>query len=227
MRFSLTVNWKVLFASAAGLAAVSLARALPVEQLAAAVIAEPTFAAAVSGRQDLAPLMARAVIRPLALVSGELYTAKDAQGELVGFTLWAPPGRSAFDTPEQLEMGFNEFLGHVDEEGRAFQMQVNGEVVPKFLEESLGIENAELDCYLCWFAMVREDYQRKGVCRALFDLTYEKAKATGATLALLTGTESNVAVYEKLGFKERGRQKFESPWAEWTFYCMARDANNE
>lgn len=54
--------------------------------------------AAVSGRQDLAPLMARAVIRPLALVSGELYTAKDAQGELVGFTIWAPPGRSAFDT---------------------------------------------------------------------------------------------------------------------------------
>lgn len=35
---------------------------------------------------------------------------------------------------------------------------------------------AELDCYFCWFAMVREDYQRKGVCRALFELTYEKVR---------------------------------------------------
>ncbi|KAI0631486.1 hypothetical protein C8Q77DRAFT_1127136 [Trametes polyzona] len=186
---------------------------------------EPTFTAAVSGRADLGPLMARAVIRPLARVSGELYTARDERGALVGFAIWAPPGRSAFDTPEQLDMGFNEFLGNVDEEGRAFQARVNGEEVPRFLKDSLGMDNAELDCYFCWFAMVKEEYQRKGICRALFQLVGEKAKAKGATMVLLTGTTENVAVYEKLGFKERGRREMDSPWTRWTFYCMARDTS--
>ena len=59
---------------------------------------DPSFIAALSGRLDLASQMARAVITPLARVSGELYTATDAQGTLVGCAIWAPPGRTTFDT---------------------------------------------------------------------------------------------------------------------------------
>lgn len=59
---------------------------------------DPSFIAALSGRLDLASQMTRAVITPLARVSGELYTATDAQGTLVGCAIWAPPGRTTFDT---------------------------------------------------------------------------------------------------------------------------------
>lgn len=58
----------------------------------------PDFMPMISGRPDIALSMAVGTLRPLALVSGELYTAKDENGELVGFTAWTPPGRSSFDT---------------------------------------------------------------------------------------------------------------------------------
>ena len=50
------------------------------------------------GRPDLGIAMTTGVLKPLSLISGELYTAKDENGELVGFTAWAPPGRATFDT---------------------------------------------------------------------------------------------------------------------------------
>ena len=88
--------------------------------------------------------MARGVIRAFSLIAGEMYTARDENGTLVGFTIWIPPGRDGFDrcaillflaggergdlvrtgsvcSPDQFEMGFGDFLGRLDEEGRAFQ----------------------------------------------------------------------------------------------------------
>lgn len=56
-----------------------------------------TFLAAVSGDMELAPFMSVGIIKPLALIAGEMYTAKDENGILVGFTIWVPPGRSALD----------------------------------------------------------------------------------------------------------------------------------
>ena len=41
--------------------------------------------------------MARGVIRPFSLIAGEMYTARDENGTLVGFTVWIPPGRDGFD----------------------------------------------------------------------------------------------------------------------------------
>ncbi|CDO78135.1 hypothetical protein BN946_scf184508.g1 [Trametes cinnabarina] len=183
---------------------------------------DPAFDAAVSGRRELSWIMATGVLKPLSLVSGELYTAKNEKGELVGFSGWTPPGRDVFDTPDQLEMGFSEFLSQLDEEARKFQRKMLGENIPKFVDGSLGIEKAEIKTYWCWFAYVREDYQNMGIATAIFDIVYEKAKSTGALMGLLTGGAVNVAKYEHLGFKNHGEQHFVSWWAEWTFYCLAR-----
>ncbi|KAI0660204.1 hypothetical protein C8Q70DRAFT_914049 [Cubamyces menziesii] len=167
--------------------------------------------------------MAMGVLKPLVRVSGELYTARDEDGNLIGFTVWAPPGRTAFDTPEQLEMGFADFLSQIDEEGKEFQTHLFREVLPKFVDESLEMENGEKKTYWCWYAMVRPDYQGKGIARALFSMVYEKAKATGATMALITNSRENIAKYGKLGFKELGEIDVKSPWGEWPYYCMARE----
>ena len=74
------------------------------------------------------------------------------------------------------------------------------EMLPKFVDESLEMENVSHRCsfaskkskltaddrdwgcqgeketYWCWYAMVRPDYQGKGIARALFDMVYEKVR---------------------------------------------------
>ncbi|KAJ8497061.1 hypothetical protein ONZ51_g734 [Trametes cubensis] len=182
-----------------------------------------SFMGATSGRLDLALPMAMGVLKPLVRVSGELYTARDEDGNLIGFTVWAPPGRTAFDTPEQLEMGFADFLSQIDEEGKEFQTHLFQEILPAWLARDLGIEDAEREYYWCWFAMVREDHHNKGICRVLFDMTYAKARLTGATMALITDSHDNVAKYEKLGFAKRGEQKVTSPYGDWSLWCMSRE----
>ncbi|KAH9895927.1 hypothetical protein C8Q73DRAFT_789723 [Cubamyces lactineus] len=171
--------------------------------------------------------MTTGVLKPLSLISGELYTAKDENGELVGFVAWTPPGRETFDTPDQLEMGYIDFVKQLDAESRKFQSRLFREELPTFVNESLGMENGEKDTYWCWYAMVRPDYQSKGIARALFNMVYEKAKTTGATMALITNSRENVAKYGKLGFKERGEINVKSPWGEWPYYCMARETKDE
>ncbi|KAJ3011029.1 hypothetical protein NUW54_g2305 [Trametes sanguinea] len=155
---------------------------------------DQAFEAAVAGRHDLAWIMANGIIRPMSLVSGELYTAKDDKGELVGFTLWTPPGRDSFDTPDQLEIGFGDFMSKLDEGDRDFLGRLLGEAVPAFVDGALGIE---------------------------------KAKSTGAVMGLLTQAAANVAKYEHLGFNVYGQESFDSPWASWTFYCMARRTSGD
>ncbi|KAI0325764.1 hypothetical protein GY45DRAFT_1329874 [Cubamyces sp. BRFM 1775] len=122
-------------------------------------------------------------------------------------------------------MGIRDFLNQLDDDGKAFQTYLFKEELPKFADKSLGIQNGERNCYWCWFAMVREDYQCKGVCRALFEMVYEKAKSTGSTMALITNTRENVVKYERLGLMKRGEQLFQSPWTDWVYYCVARETN--
>ena len=80
------------------------------------------------------------------------------------------------------------------------------EVLPKFVDESLEMENVshgwssasdsakpkltsgdrdwgcqgEKKTYWCWYAMVRPDYQGKGIARALFSMVYEKVRPTAS-----------------------------------------------
>ncbi|TFK82903.1 hypothetical protein K466DRAFT_499446 [Polyporus arcularius HHB13444] len=171
--------------------------------------------------------MSLGVIKPLALVSGEMYTAKNEHGKLIGFTLWGPPGRDVFDTPDQLEMGYQEYLQQLDDEARKFQAEMMGKTIPRFIDSTLEMDKAVLNTYWCWFAMVRKEDQGKGLCQEMFNLTYEKAKAIGATMGLITGSTHNVMIYEKMGLRLRGKEKMSSPWADWTFYSMSRDTMGE
>ena len=40
------------------------------------------------------------------------------------------------------------------------------------------VPQAELNAYWCWFAMVREDYQGKGICHRMFDMVYDKVSSS-------------------------------------------------
>ncbi|OBZ73322.1 hypothetical protein A0H81_06837 [Grifola frondosa] len=191
------------------------------------MVADPAAIALTGGNIGLIPTMARAMIKPAALLAGDVYTATDENGVLIGFTIWIRPGEVLFATEEQRAMGFYGFLDKLSDEGKVYYPQVLGKDFPKFIDESVGVPSTEMASYWCYFAMVRADYQGKGVAKALFGLAYEKAKKNGDMMALATTNVRNVAIYEKIGMKVKGHTVMPSPWKEWPAWTFARDTKVE
>ncbi|KAI0041332.1 hypothetical protein FA95DRAFT_709287 [Auriscalpium vulgare] len=183
--------------------------------------ADPAAIAFTAGNISLIEVMARAMIKPIAFVAGDMYTATDDKGELVGFTLFLPPGQNLFITEEQRQLGFYDFMGQLSDEGKVYYPTVLGKDFPAFIDESVGIKETELNTYWCSFAMVRKDYQGKGVAKAMFELAFEKAKTLGVPVALATTNIINVTIYEKIGFELKGYKIMPSPWADWPAWIFA------
>ncbi|OCH89783.1 hypothetical protein OBBRIDRAFT_793938 [Obba rivulosa] len=185
--------------------------------------AGPAAISLTAGKLELMQPMARAMIRPLALLAGEMYTATDENGSLVGFTLWLPPGENMFTTEEQRQMGLYEFMNALPEEGKAYYSTTLGQDFPKVVDEYIGIPSAQTACYWCNFAMVRADYQGKGVAKALFQLVFHKAKEMGAVVGLGTTNLRNVEIYKKIGLTLRGHRYMHSPWGDWPTWIFSKD----
>ncbi|KAI8994101.1 hypothetical protein BD414DRAFT_436640 [Trametes punicea] len=193
---------------------------------------DPASLGKTAGKIHLGERAAFGLLKSLALVTGEFYTARDESGELVGFAAWSLPGRSVFERAELLEMGFNKFLANLTEAERDYYRDVLNPAAERFVNESLNMENGERDTYWCYFAMVREDYQNKGICRAMFNIVHQKARDVGAPMALFASTRKNVSnqswyqveIYKRLDYNERGRQSFSAPWGEWEVFCLSRDS---
>ncbi|EIW52681.1 uncharacterized protein TRAVEDRAFT_53125 [Trametes versicolor FP-101664 SS1] len=185
---------------------------------------DPTLVGATAGHLEHAPEIILAVLTPIARVCGELYAATDADGALVGFSAWVPPGRSTFDTEEQAEMGLTQFLqGRLDAEAHGPYMKTVNEDMPKFIDGALGIPSAEKASYWCWFAAVKPEHQRQGVFRAMLEVVTEKATAQRAVMGFLTSNTTNTALAERAGFTNKGHTKVSAPWGEWEFWCLAKD----
>ncbi|OCH86032.1 hypothetical protein OBBRIDRAFT_814803 [Obba rivulosa] len=189
----------------------------------ALMIKDPATHSFTTGKPELIDAMARAMIKPNALIAGEMYTATDDKGDLVGFTLWLLPGSNVWTTEEQRQMGLYQFLGSLSPEGQEYYLNVLGKEFPKIVDNFLGIEHAETNTYWCSFAMVRADYQGQGVLRAMFEVVFSKAKELGVTMALATTNIRNVAIYNKLGFATRGEKLMQSPWGEWPVWVFSRE----
>ena len=56
-----------------------------------------------------------------------------------------------------------------------------GQVVPKVNDEGFSIEAAERTTYWCNLAMVRADYQNKGIAKAMFELAYKEVRTSAST----------------------------------------------
>ncbi|EMD31808.1 hypothetical protein CERSUDRAFT_119380 [Gelatoporia subvermispora B] len=204
----------------------------PSEELAEAAIQlyeslmvdDPATDALTAGQPELIGLMARAMIKPSVLIAAEMYTAIDENGVLVGFTLWLPPGSNVCTTEEQRQMGLYQFLASLSEKGREYYTNVLGQEFPRFINAALGIENAKTATYYCAYAMVRTDYQGKGILKALFELVFPQAERLGVMMALATTNGRNVAIYNKLGFATRGYETMQSPWGEWPAWVFSRSA---
>lgn len=52
-----------------------------------------------------------------------------------------------------------------------------GKEVPQVNDEAFGIKDSECNTYWCNFAMVRADWQGKGVAKAMFQRAYQEVRA--------------------------------------------------
>ncbi|EIW52676.1 uncharacterized protein TRAVEDRAFT_53118 [Trametes versicolor FP-101664 SS1] len=189
------------------------------------MVADPAAIALVGGDMSLLPSLGGVMLRALALTPGiaDLFIARDETGALVGYTLFSLPGQLILSTPEQQKHGLFEFMGKLSPEGQKYYPDVMAKEVPKANDEALGIAEAERNTYWCNFAMVREDYQGKGVAKALFELATKEAAKTGVTMALTTTNIRNVPIYEKLGFTLCGHKVMPSPWVDWPLWFFKKE----
>ncbi|TFK82238.1 hypothetical protein K466DRAFT_568542 [Polyporus arcularius HHB13444] len=184
---------------------------------------DPAAIALTGGDISLIPKLGNAIIRPLVLCRGvgRIFTARDQIGALVGFTLLSLPGQLVPSTPLQ-QTCLSDFLAKLSPAGQEYYAETMGHEVPKLEDESLGITEAERNTYWCNFAMVRADYQSKGIAKALFALAFQEADKLRATVGLMTTNIRNVAIYEKIGFTVCGQRIMPSPWVDWPVWFFAR-----
>ncbi|KAI0325745.1 hypothetical protein GY45DRAFT_1374488 [Cubamyces sp. BRFM 1775] len=183
----------------------------------------PAAAALVGGDLSLIPSLASMIIRALLLVPGvgDMFTARDADGALVGFTLFSLPGQLVLSTPEQQDVGgMSEYMARLSPEGREYYSEVMAKEMPKANDEAFGIQDAERNTYWCHFAMVRADYQGRGVVRALFYLA-----TTETPLPITSFFIAQIQIYGKLGFTLHGHKVMPSPWADWQVWFFAKETH--
>ncbi|KAI0700812.1 hypothetical protein C8T65DRAFT_741927 [Cerioporus squamosus] len=185
---------------------------------------DPAAIALTEGNISFIPDLGNAIIRPLVLCRdvGQIFTARDETGALVGFTLFSLPGQLVLSTPPQQAYGLSKFMDKLSSRGQKYYTETMEDVLPNASDEALGMKEAERNMYWCEFAMVRADYQGKGIAKALFQLAFQQADKLGAAVGLMTTNIRNVAIYEKIGFMGYGQRVMPSPWIDWPVWFFAR-----
>ncbi|TBU60319.1 hypothetical protein BD310DRAFT_341726 [Dichomitus squalens] len=194
-----------------------------VQLFASLVVGDPCMMALTGGDWSILPDLGRVLVYSLSSCPGvsHMFTARDETGALVGFTLFSLPGEPILPTQEKGRV--SAYISKLSPEGRQYFAETMGKEVPQSSDEMFGIEGAERNAYWCSLAMVRADYQGRGVAKAMFELAYKEAAKTGAAVALTTTNIRNVPIYEKIGLKLYGERTFSSQWVEWTLGYFARD----
>jgi len=154
--------------------------------------------------------------------SGEYYEATNKEGELIGYTMWMPPGQEMFSTEDQRRLGFYEFMSKLSNEAENYFKTKYVAEFPAFVASLLG-PTGKRDSWWLHMAMIRREYQRMGVLRALIGLVREKAAKAGEFLATCTTSDENIPVYTGLGFEYKGSTMMDSPWGEWPIHVFRMD----
>ncbi|KDR85991.1 hypothetical protein GALMADRAFT_397715 [Galerina marginata CBS 339.88] len=158
--------------------------------------------------------------------SGEYYEASNEEGELIGYTMWMPPGQEMFSTEDQKRLGFYEFMSKLSSEAENYFKTTYVAEFPSFVASLLG-PTGKTDSWWLHMAMIRRDYHRKGILRALIGLVLEKAAKAGEFLATCTTSDENIRVYTGLGFDYKGSTMMNSPWGQWPIHVFRMDLKDE
>ncbi|KAH9934019.1 uncharacterized protein BXZ73DRAFT_45873 [Epithele typhae] len=187
---------------------------------------DPSCPALTGGNMSILPQLGGVMIRPVSLCEGvgHTFSARDETGRLVGFLCLTLPGQLILSTEEMRQCGMYEYLATLSPEGRRYFTETVAVRFSELTDEVLGIPEVQRKAYWCNAAMVREDWQGKGLGKAMFQLAFREAAKLGAAVALSTTNARNVAIYEKIGFECKGTRPMPSPWGDWNIWYFYRDS---
>ncbi|KAF8195072.1 hypothetical protein BJ912DRAFT_1085952 [Pholiota molesta] len=157
------------------------------------------------GEISLMTCQALALLRAGAL-AGEYYEATNEEGEMIGYTMWMPPGQEMFSTEEQRKLGFDEFMTKLSDEAKTYFKTKYMAEFPGFVASLLG-PRGKLDSWWLHMAM---------------------AEKRGEYLAACTTNDDNVIirVYTGLGFVHEGSTTMDSPWGQWPIHVFRMTFDN-
>ncbi|KAJ6577323.1 hypothetical protein B0H19DRAFT_553612 [Mycena capillaripes] len=163
----------------------------------------------VGGDESLKDPIFRAMIRAGEL-AGEVYFAIDnISNKVVGVAIWFPPGKSL---EEQRALGFDQFMGKLSPETRAFWSNSYVPVVDQFLAELLGPDGTRESHYLNQLA-TDPAFQKMGIATLLLKTVHDRFPESGTRpmFAHCAANEQNARFYESCGYTVKGKMFMEAP----------------
>jgi len=182
---------------------------------------DPVVVALTGADTSLLPDLCRAMISGLVLAPGvgEAYAARNENGVLVGFLVFSLPGQLLFAAEGSRARGFSEYAARLSDGGREYFLKVMPKLPPETNEEF----QLELASYWCDLAFIRADYQHKGVGKALFKLSFDRAHELGAKEVGLTAMNPiNLPIYKAIGFDLVKHELIKSPWSEYNLWFFVK-----
>lgn len=173
---------------------------------------------------SLLPMLARAMVGGTALVPGvgDIFTATDNDGRIIGFVVATMPGQPLFTTEASRSHGYYTYASNPKLDPRACELFKDSFAkVP--LETNLPAKELEITSYWVHLAMVRAGHQGQGVGSALFRAAFARARELAAPRVALNATsERNVAIYSAIGLELVKEARFETPFNEVRVWYLAK-----
>ncbi|KAF9522773.1 hypothetical protein CPB83DRAFT_88420 [Crepidotus variabilis] len=140
------------------------------------------------GNEALGYLQFRSMIRA-SLLDGEVYVLENDAKDLVAFSIWFPPGKVLYGTPDQRSLGFEEFMEQLDDETREWYDKTYNPAINKWAPT--WIPKPYPDCW--WLAALATDpvHQRKGYGTLLLKHAIQMIPASNV-LGLVSTLEETV-----------------------------------
>jgi len=145
-----------------------------------------------------------------AAVDGEIWVA-EKQGEVVGTSIWFPPGTEFMGSEKQREaVNLDGYLGMLKPEVADWFMGFFIPNIDELCAESLGGSTARAEAHHLQILGVSPTSRRQGIGKALFFAGANEAFAQNKRVVWETSTAPNLALYQSWGAESKGHAEFES-----------------
>ncbi|KAJ6517228.1 hypothetical protein C8R47DRAFT_1062920 [Mycena vitilis] len=154
---------------------------------------------------------------------GHVYFAENEDKDIVGVTVWFPPGQTAMGSEEQRAAGWNQLMSKLSKETQEWWTHMLTIVYDDFVaSESVlgpagfilmnGCANPSAKCGLFGHTVtavrligIHLDYQERGVAKKMISIVEDEARKQ-KTICVLEAADAEHAtgVYKALGYKIRG-----------------------
>jgi len=184
--------------------------------------------------KSLVPALHRAQIKA-GLIGGKVYVAELESVGIIGAAVWFGPGEELFQSEDQTEAGFNQFMAELGSRDPDMPEWWSTYFLPKynsFASESFKDPKYKLNGWHLQLIGVHSKYQKHGVGTALIKeikhkgSKLEQGQSENLWMTLETQTADARRFYKGIGFVDRGEMSVKSEKKSnetCPFWCLSSD----